>query len=105
MATEAYKGHRAGSAKGKCHKVWDDTKDRAAVIKKAVALGKAEATGSTWASEFANPPEKTTKKAKKAVKRERPAKAAKKAAPKKAAKKSAKKPAVKREKLDAGASA
>lgn len=101
---EAYKDHRAGSAKGKCHKVWDDTKDVDKVVAKAVALGKAETTGRTWASEFKNPPGKVAKKkaVKKAVKRERPAKVAK---PKKSAKKAAAKPAVKREKLPAEARA
>lgn len=59
--SEGYKGHRAGSAKGKVHQTFDE-KGAEAAIARAVKLGKAESTGRTWVSEWKNA---TTKKASK----------------------------------------
>lgn len=94
-----YLDHRADSAKGKVHEIFD-TKGKDAAMKKATALDIAESTARTWCSSWKNASPKKAKKAKAAA---APAKApAKKTVKKaKAAKAPAKKakPAAKREKL------
>lgn len=87
MASEAegYKDHRAGSNKGKVHKVFDE-KGKDAAIKKAVALELSESTARTWCSTWGkkSSSKKASSKASKTNAR-KPAgkKTAKKAAPKK----------------------
>lgn len=88
-----YGDHRAGSAKGKVHEVFDKTKgDREAAVKKAVSLGIKDTTARSWCSQFA-----ADKPAKKAA----PAKSAKKAAPAKKTTKKAPAKKAKRESLEA----
>jgi len=101
MTAEAYKDHRAGSAKGKVHKIFDKDGPEAA-IKLAVKLGKAETTARTWCSEWRNT--SATKKSKKSAKASARKPVAKKA--KTSAKKPAKKAkAVKRERIAENAAA
>ena len=106
MTTEAYKDHRAGSVKGKVHKIFDKDGPEAA-IKAAVKAGKQESTARTWCSEWRNASgskkAKTSKKAAKASARKPVAKKAKTSAKK--AKARVRKPAVKRERIAEAASA
>lgn len=92
---------REGTNKEKCAIVFlKDTEDRAAAVKKGVALGLQESTVRTWCSQWAamlGGAKKKKKAPAKAVKKAAPAKAAKKAAP---AKKPAAKKAVKRETME-----
>jgi hypothetical protein len=92
-AKEGYKGHRAGSAKGKVHQTFDEDGAEAA-IKRAKKLGKAETTARTWVSEWKNagPAKKKAKKDAAPAKKSAKKTSAKKKAP-------AKKPAVKRERI------
>lgn len=91
MTTEAYKDHRAGSAKGKVHKAFDKEGPEAA-IKLGKKLKKADTTVRTWMSEWRNAGSAKKAKAAKAGKKTSRSSARK---PVKAAKTSAKKPAKK----------
>lgn len=96
MSTEGYKGHRAGSAKGKVHKAFDE-KGKDAAIALAARLEKAESTARTWVSEWSNGTAK--KSSKKATSKASKANARKPVKP--AGKKKAAKKATKRERLAA----
>lgn len=97
--TEGYKGHRAGSNKGKVHMVFDE-KGKEAAIKKAEALDLETSTARTWCSQWAKKKSSKPAPAKKTVK-----KAAAKTAKKAPAKKPAAKKAVKRETMESRPSA